>query len=69
VVCGHRVNEVGCVDTATNKVTHFPMLSAKSGPRRIKIAKDGLAWVNQTNTNKLARIDPKTWKVTEWDIR
>ena len=45
------------------------MLSAKSGPRRIKIAKDGLAWVNQTNTNKLARIDPKTWKVTEWDIR
>lgn len=65
---GIGINEVGYVDTATNKVTHFPMLSAKSGPRRIKIAKDGLAWVNQTNTNKLARIDPKTGKVTEWDI-
>lgn len=65
---GIGINEVGYVDPATNSVTHFPMLTPHSGPRRIKIDARGIAWVNQTNTNKLARIDPTTGKVTEWDI-
>ena len=65
---GIGINEVGYVNPATNEVTHFPMLSANSAPRRIKIDSKGIAWVNQTNTNKLARIDPETGTVTEYDI-
>ena len=65
---GIGINEVGYVDPATNEVTSFEMLSPDSAPRRLKVDSKGVAWVNQTNTNRLARIDPHTGTVTEWDL-
>ena len=65
---GLGINEVGYIDPATGKVTHFTMLTPDAGPRRLHLDSEGVAWCNLYNVSKIARIDPATGTVTEWDL-
>jgi virginiamycin B lyase len=65
---GIGIGEVGYVDPNTGKIAHFPLLTPNAGPRRLHVDSKGVAWCNLYNVSKIARIDPSTGKVTEWNL-
>jgi virginiamycin B lyase len=65
---GLGISEVGYVNPDTGKISHFPMLTPNAGPRRLHVDSKGVAWCNLYNVSKIARIDPSTGRVTEWDL-
>jgi virginiamycin B lyase len=65
---GIGINEVGYIEPTTGKVTRFEMLSPDAGPRRLHIDSKGVAWFNLYNVSKIARADPATGKVSEWNL-
>lgn len=58
-------NFVGRLTIATRKVDLIPVPTSGSRPYGIIMAPNGTAWVALFGTNKLAAIDPKTFKLTE----
>ena len=65
---GLGFNQVGYIEPATGKVTAFDLLTPNSAPRRLRIDAKGAAWVSLFNVGKIARIDPATRRVQEWDL-
>ena len=65
---GIGFNQVGYIQPATGKVTAFDLLTPNSAPRRLRVDAKGVAWASLFNVGKIARIDPATRQVQEWDL-
>ena len=61
-------NKIGKVDAKTLKVSQWTMPTAKSYPRRLEIAPDGMVWVGEFDAGKMARFDPATQTFKEYPL-
>ena len=72
----HPTNTVWFTQPGNNQVvsyrkdlgfTEYPSPTPQSGPGRLDFDNDGNVWYPELYTDKLARLDPKTGEITEWD--
>jgi virginiamycin B lyase len=61
-------NRIGKVDGKTMKVSQWTVPTAKSFPRRMEIAPDGMIWVGEFSAGKMARFDPATQTFKEYSL-
>ena len=62
--------EVRMLNPQTAEFKFYPSPSAKSGPGAygLAVAGDGAVWWAEDNIDKMARVDPKTGKIEEFEI-
>lgn len=60
-------NKIASFEPLTNEFQEFEMPTPQAGPHNPWVARNGLVYVTEANVNKLAVLDPKTSKITEYD--
>lgn len=60
-------NTLVSLDIATGATAMYRMPSANAGPRRPGVGPDGIIWIPEYATGKLARFDPVSKQFTEYD--
>jgi len=63
---GLASNQLVRFNTHTGDANSYEMPTPNSGPRRPAIGPDGMLWIPEWNTGKLAKFDPKTEEFTEY---
>ena len=61
-------NQIGMYNVATGTVTNVPVPSPLSVPGGEAIGTDGGVWFTEVSENKVARLDPNTLQITEFNI-
>ncbi|CAG9170363.1 Virginiamycin B lyase [Cupriavidus laharis] len=61
------IGELGRLDPATGKTTHFP-LGAGAAPHGVIVGPDGAAWVTDGGQNAILRVDPVTHAVKRFPL-
>jgi len=59
-------NKIGRIDPGTLKVKEFD--TPMTGPRRLRIDKDGIIWIPSFNEGGLMRFDPQSGKFTSYRL-
>src|SRR5207237_441042 len=61
-----QANVVGRLDPATGAVVLQPMVRPGSNPYGLVVTKEGIPFVCEFGTNKIARVDPDTLAIREY---
>lgn len=61
-------NFIGRLRIADSSIELIPVPTSRARPYGIKVAPDGTVWAVLLGTNKLAAVDPKTLKLSEYNI-
>jgi streptogramin lyase len=62
------LDKIARIDTQTRKVTQHPMPYKYSRPYGIQVDRDHNVWINETNTDMVAKFNPATQKFTEYQL-
>ena len=60
--------DVGRIDAKTGKITIYPTLTKRSGPRRGMIDPQGRFWFAENRANKIGMFDTTTSEMREWTL-
>jgi virginiamycin B lyase len=61
-------NQIGIYNVAAGNVTNVPVPSPLAVPGGEAIGSDGGVWFTEVSENKIARLDPNTLQITEFNI-
>jgi virginiamycin B lyase len=59
-------NKIASFEPLTQEFQEYAMPTPKSGPHNPWVARNGMVWVTENAAHKLAVLDPKTGKITEY---
>ncbi|MEE2986471.1 MAG: Lyase-like protein [Nitrospinota bacterium] len=59
---------IGRLDPATGKISEYPVPTPKSEPHHLAEGDDGSIWFLEFETNKIARLNPKSGSIKEYAV-